>query len=399
MRKPFLLLVFVSILLCGCKSNKTQAAGPVPHIPVTTATATMQSVPVELHVVGSVEPSQHVEVKSQIAGELMSVHFTEGQEVKQGDLLFEIDPRPYREALRQAEAAVDKDQAQLNQAEATLQKDQVQAKFAASDAGRYEELAKEGVVSKQQRDQSVTNSDVLKESIRADRATAESARASLAADKAAVDAARLNLTYCEIRSPISGRTGNLLVHAGNLVKVNDVALVVINHLAPVFVSFNVPEEHLEAIRRFSAERKLPIQVTSRDDPNAKAVGYLSVVDNTVDNTTGTIHLKGTFENQNRMLWPGQFVNVTLVLNTSQNATVIPAEAVQAGQQGQYVYVVKADETVEPRIVSVGRTVERKVIINKGVTPGERVVTDGQLMLFPGAHIFEVPAPRPESAAS
>ena len=399
MNKPFLLLVFVSILLSACKPKQTQAAGFVPTVPVTTATATMQSVPVELHVVGSVEPSQHVEVKSQIAGQLMSVHFTEGQEVKQGDLLFEIDARPYREALRQAEAAVDKDQAQLNQAEATLQKDQVQAKFAESDAGRYEELAKEGVVSKQQRDQSVTNSDVLKESIRADRATAESARASLTADKAAVDAAKLNLTYCEIRSPISGRTGNLLVHAGNLVKVNDVALVMINHIAPVFVSFNVPEEHLEAIRRFSSERKLPIQVTSRDDPNAKAVGYLSVVDNAVDNTTGTIHLKGTFDNQNHMLWPGQFVNVTLVLNTSQNATVIPAEAVQAGQQGQYVYVVKANQTVEPRIVSVGRTVERKVIINKGVTPGERVVTDGQLMLYPGARIVEVPAPRPESATS
>lgn len=399
MYKPFLILLFAAAVLVGCKSKKTQAAGFMPPVPVTIAKATMQSVPVELHVIGTVEPSQHVEIKSQIAGQLMSVHFTEGQEVKQGDLLFEIDPRPYREALRQAEAAVEKDQAQLNQSEAMLQKDQVQAKFAESDAGRYEQLAKEGVVSKQQRDQSVTNSDVLKESIRADQATAESAQAALTADKAAVDAAKLNLTYCEIRSPISGRAGNLLVHAGNLVKVNDVALVMINHIAPVFVSFNVPEEHLEAIRRFSSERKLPIEVTSRDDPNAKALGYLSVVDNTVDNTTGTIHLKGTFENANRMLWPGQFVNVTLVLNTSQDATVIPAEAVQAGQMGQYVYVVKADRTVEPRVVNVGRTVERKVIISKGVTPGETVVTDGQLMLYPGAHIVEVPAPKPETAAS
>ncbi len=398
-RSLFLVPILAVLILSGCQSRKTQAAGFAPVVPVTIAKASVQSVPLEIRVVGNVEPSSRVEVKSQIAGELMSVHFTEGQDVKPGDLLFEIDPRPYREALRQAEAAVDKDRAQLGQAQATLQRDQVQSRFAESDAGRYDALAKEGVVSKQQRDQSQTNSDVLKESIRADNAAAESAQAALVSDQAAVDSAKLNLSYCEIRSPIAGRTGNLLVHAGNLVKVNDVALVVINRITPVFVSFNVPEEHLEAIRRYSAQRRLAIQVTSRDDPGTKATGYLTVVDNTVDNQTGTIHLKGTFDNQTRVLWPGQFVNVVLTLDTAQNATVIPAEAVQAGQKGQFVYVVKADKTVEPRIVSVGRTVERRVIINKGVNPGETVVTDGQMMLFPGAHIMPVAAPQGDAGAA
>jgi multidrug efflux system membrane fusion protein len=381
-------------MLTGCKSRPTQAAGPAAMVvPVTTAQVTVQAVPLELRIVGTVEPSSKVEVKSQIAGQLMSVHFTEGQDVQQGALLFEIDPRPYREALRQAEAAVQKDEAQLMQARATVQKDEAQAKFAEADAARYDDLAKEGIVSKQQHDQYRTTAQTSQETVRADRAAIDSAQAALNSDKAAVDTAKLNLSYCEIRAPIAGRTGTLMVHAGNLVKVNDVTLVTINKLSPVFVSFNAPEENLEAVRRFSSGgRRLAVQVTSRDDPNTKAIGYLSLLDNIVDSQTGTIHLKATFENQNRVLWPGQYVNVVLTLETAQSATVVPSEAVQAGQQGQYVYVVKADKTVEPRIVSVGRTVEHKVVIDKGVNPGETVVTDGQMMLFPGAHIFPVPAP-------
>jgi multidrug efflux system membrane fusion protein len=233
---------------------------------------------------------------------------------------------------------------------------------------------------------------VLKESIRADEAAIESARASMNADASAVATAKLNLGYCRIESPVSGRTGNLLVHAGNLVKVNDVALVVINRIAPIFVSFGVPEEQLSEVRaRYASGSRLGVEVTPQDAADAPAHGVLTVVDNTVDATTGTIRLKATFPNDDGRLWPGQFVNVVLTLNTQKDATVIPSEAVQAGQQGSFVYVVKPDRTVEARVVKVGQTLERRVVIDKGLAAGERVVTDGQLLLFPGAPVFELPA--------
>lgn len=364
----------------------------MPPMPVTTGVATTQSAPVEVRVVGSVEPSAKVEIKSQVAGQLMSVHFTEGQNVTAGQLLLSIDPQPYRDALHQAEATVERDRAQLNQAQVARQKDTVQAQQADADAARFAALLKQRIVSEQQNLQYKTAAETIKESIRADQAAIASAEASLKVDEAAVERARLDLDYCQIKAPIAGRVGNLLVHAGNLVKVNDVPLVVINRITPVFVSFNAPETRLEAIRRYSSRRKLPVEVTSRDDPGSKATGYLSVIDNTVDTQTGTIHLKATFDNANGMLWPGQFVNVVLTLD-SVNATVIPAEAVQPGQKGQFVYVVKADKTVEPRIVTVGRTLDRKVIIENGISPGETVVTDGQMMLFPGAHVMIAAVPK------
>jgi multidrug efflux system membrane fusion protein len=387
--------LFVAVWLCDCQKAKPRASGPPPAVPVTIGMASVQTVPNEIRVVGSVEPSSKVEIKSQVAGQLFSVHFTEGQDVKQGDLLFEIDPQPYRETLRQAEAALERDKASLNQSMAALEKDRLQSKMADEDAKRFETLAREKIVSSQQNLQYRTTAEVALESMRSDQAAIESARAGLKVDEAAVARAKLDLSYCEIRAPISGRTGNLLVHAGNLVKVNDVALVVINRVSPVFVSFNAPERNLEAIRRASTGHRLAVDVTSRDDPGTKSTGYLSVVDNTVDTQTGTIHLKATFENANRLLWPGQFVNVALVLGT-QNATVIPSEAVQAGQRGQFVYVVKPDRSVEARVVSVGRTVDRRVIIDKGVNAGETVVTDGQMLLFPGAHVMVASAPKGEA---
>lgn len=386
-----------ALLVAGCRSSKGQAAGPPPPVPVTIATAETQEAPLEVRVVGSVEASSKVEVKSEVAGQLTKVHFTEGQDVKQGELLLEIDPEPYREAVRQAEAAVERDRAQLQQAEFALQKDIVQSKSAEADAARFAALMKEKVASEQQELQYRTNAETLKQAVRVDQAAIESARASLKVDEAALAKAKLDLGYCEIRAPISGRAGNLLVHAGNLVKANDAALVVINRIQPVFVNFNVPEKHLETIRRLSARRKLPVDVVPRDNPSAKATGYVTVVDNTVDTQTGTIHLKATLDNANRLLWPGQFVDVTLVLDAGQNATVIPSEAVQAGQRGQMVYVVKLDKTVEPRIVTVGRTLERKVVVENGVRAGETVVTDGQMMLYPGARIMVTSAPKADIA--
>lgn len=373
-----------------------QSAGAPPPVPVSVADARQEAAPIELHAVGSVEPSVTVQVKSQIAGELFKVDFVEGGNVNKGDLLFEIDSRPYQETLRQAEAAVGRDTAVLRQAEANLARDIAQSKYADADAARYEQLAKEGVVSRTQYDQSRTNSEALRESIQADRAAIESARATLESDRSAVAAAKLNLSYCQIRSPISGRAGNLLVHAGNLVKVNDVPLVVINQITPIFVSFGVPEEHLAAIRANSSARKLHVRVSLQNDPGKTADGELTVIDNAVDTNTGTIRLKAVFANEQHLLWPGQFVNAVLALDTVANAVVIPTEAIQAGQRGPFVYVVKPDQTVETRDVTVGQTNGRKAIIRKGVAAGETVVTDGQLRLFPGAHIQPVPASKVDS---
>ena len=397
-RFPILILTLLAAL-ASCKQKKVQSAGPPPAVPVSIALVSQESVPFELRVVGTVEASAIVQVKSQVAGQLLRVHFTEGQNVTKGALLFDIDSRPFEEALRQAEAAVNRDQAQIRQAEATLARDQAQLKYADADAGRYAELAKAGVISRSQEEQVRTGASANRESARASQAAIESARAALDSDVAAVQTAKLNIAYSHITAPISGRTGNLLVHPGNLVKVNDVPLVVIHQVAPIFVNFSVPEQNLGAVRRAGGSGKLPVRVSSQEDSAHDVSGYVSVIDNTVDSTTGTIRLKGTFDNAGSRLWPGQFVNVVLTLDKTQNATVAPAEAVQSGQKGQFVYVVKADKTVEPRLVTTGRTMAQKIIVEKGLAPGETVVIDGQLRLFPGARVRPVDPNKLDAPAS
>lgn len=390
----------VVLLLTGCKQEKVvQSTSGPPAVPVSVSNATQEAIPFEVRVVGSVEASSIVQVKSQVAGPLDKVHFAEGQNVVKGDLLFEIDPRPFQEALRQAEAAANRDRAQLQQAEATLARESAQSKNAEAEANRYNELAKAGVISKSQHEQVATSASVSRESVRAAEAGIASSRAALESDLAAIDRAKLDLSYCQIRSPISGRTGNLLVHPGNLVKANDVPLVVINQVSPIFVTFSVPEQHLAVIRQRSARQKLGVNVTPHDSPDRSATGYLSVVDNTVDTGTGGIKLKATFNNRDGLLWPGQFVDVALVLDTIQNATVVPSEAVQNGQKGSFVYYVKKDQTVEPRIVQTGRIVGPKTIIESGVAPGDTIVTDGHLRLYPGARIRPVDLSKLEGGKS
>jgi multidrug efflux system membrane fusion protein len=391
MNNRLVIVLILTLAASACKHAPQAAAGGPPVVPVSVAKATRESVPTQLRAVGTVEASAVVQVKSQVAGELVGVEFTEGRNVAKGDLLFRIDPRPFEDALRQAQAAAARDRAQIAQSEAALARDQAQAKYAETDASRNNDLLKEGLASRSQYDQSKAGADVARESARATEATIDSAKAALQSDEAAIAAANLNLAYCEIHAPIGGRTGNLLVHSGNLVKVNDVPLVVIHQIAPVFVAFSAPEQHLAAIRRLGAGSRLAVTASTQDDTRHTAAGYLAVVDNTVDATTGTIPLKATFENTDGLLWPGQFVTVTLTLDTIQNATLVPSEAVQAGQRGQFVYVVKPNGAAESRVVTTGSAVGGKTVIEKGVDPGDTVVTDGQMMLFPGAMVRPVDA--------
>jgi membrane fusion protein, multidrug efflux system len=394
-RRALYLLPLAALLFTACSKQKVvQSTSGPPPVPVSVTDAAAESVPFEVQVVGTVEPSATVQVKSQVAGPLQSVHFTEGQDVSEGDLLFEIDPRPLQEDVRSAEAAIARDEAQLRQAEAALARDAAQAKNAEAEAARYTELDKAGVISKAQHDQIRTAADVSRETVRAAQAAIESIRAALDSDRAALQRAKLELSYTKIHAPISGRTGNLLVNAGNLVKANDIPLVVIHQVSPIFVSFSVPEEHLATIRQRSARQQLPVRVTPREDTEQTVGGYLSLVDNTVDPATGAIKLKATLDNRGGKLWPGQFVNVSLTLDTLHNATVVPTEAIQPGQNGPFVYVVRTDQSVEPRVVEPGPAVRGRTIIRGGIAAGDTVVTDGHQRLFPGAKIQKVESGKP-----
>jgi len=386
-----------AVWLTGCgSSNQTRSAGPLPPVPVSVAKADTESVPLEVRAVGTVEASAVIQVKSQVAGELVKVAFEEGANVKQGDLLFVIDERPYQEALEQAQTALAKDNALLRQAQANLARDVAQSKSLEADAARNAQMAKEHIVSQSQSDQSTAAAEAIRATINADEAAIESARASIESDRTAINTAKLNLSYCEIHAPVNGRVGNLLVHQGNLVAANAAtALVTINRLQPIWVSFGIPESHLSAIRQSAARDQnggqLPVTVSLQNDVKQAARGTLIVIDNTVDANTGTIKLKAAFDNINGLLWPGQFVDASLTLGTERNVVVVPAEAVQPGPRGQVVYVVKADQTVDLRPVTVGVSRGNRVVIDKGIETGETVVTDGQLRLFPGAKIRPVAA--------
>jgi membrane fusion protein, multidrug efflux system len=376
-----------ALVLAGCSSPPAQSAGAAafPPVPVAIATAAEESVPIQIRTVGTVEPYSTVDVKAQVAGPLIAVKFTEGDNINQGDLLFEIDSRPFREAVRQAQAAVQKDEAQLRVADANVARSRAQLKNAQAEAARFEQLSKEGISTRQQEDQVRTTAEVAQHSLDGDEASIETIRATLESDRAALEQAKINLAYCEIHAPISGRAGNLLVHPGNLIKANgDTPMVVLNQLRPIFVSFGVPERYLSSVARQHAQHKLVVDVSPEKD-SKHASGTLSVIDNTVDTNTGSIRLKAVFDNKDAYLWPGQFVNVVLTLDT-QTAVVIPSEAVQAGQQGSFVYAVKADKTVEPRPVTVGQNISGKVVVEKGLSAGDTIVTDGQSRLFPGAKI-------------
>jgi multidrug efflux system membrane fusion protein len=386
--------ILLTFLLTACSPPpQAKSSGPAfPAVPVTIGQAAQEKVPIQVQSVGNVEAFSTVEVKAQVAGPIMAVKFAEGAIVNQGDPLFEIDTRPFREALRQAEASLLKDEAQLRVAEANLARSRAQLKNARAESARFEQLSKEGISTREQEDQIRTSAEVAEHSASADEATIESIRANLESDRAAVAQAKLNLEYCDIRAPISGRVGTLQVHAGNLVKANgDTPMVVINQISPVFVTFGVPERYLSnpSLQRIS--HKLMVDATPDSNFAHAAHGTLSVIDNAVDPNTGTIRLKAVFDNKDGKLWPGQFVNTAITMET-QTAVVIRSEAVQVGQNGSFVYVVKSDQSVEPRPIVVGQTVSDRVIVEKGLAAGEDVVTDGQSRLFPGAKVKSISNP-------
>ena len=390
----------IIVLITSCSpSPQAKSGGPAfPAVPVTIGQATEESVPIQVQSVGNVEAFSTVEVKAQVAGPIVAVRFAEGAIVNQGDPLFEIDTRPFLEALRQAEAAVVKDQAQLRVADANLARSRAQLKNARAESARFEQLSKEGISTREQEDQVRTTAEVAEHGASADEATIESIHATLESDRAAVEQAKLNLEYCDIRAPISGRAGNLLVHAGNLVKANgDTPMVVINQISPVFVTFGVPERYLSTISPQRVPPKLRVDAAPDNNFLRAAHGSLAVIDNAVDPNTGTIHLKAIFDNKDGRLWPGQFVDIALTLET-HTAVLIRSEAVQVSQNGPFVYVVKSDQSVEPRPIVVGQAVRDRLIVEKGLAAGENVVTDGQSRLFPGAKVKSAsnPADQPVS---
>ncbi len=334
-------------------------------MPVVTARVERKSMPVTLPAVGTVEAVSSVEVRSQVTGQLSAIHFAEGQDVRRGQPLFSLDPRPFQAALKQAEAVLARDTATYQNARGQEE--------------RLGNLFARGLIPRDQFD--------------SQRAGTAALEATVAADTAAVETARLNLQYTEIGAPISGRTGAFGVHVGDLVRANDAsALVVINQVSPAYVSFSVPGQHLADIRRFQAIA--PLVVTARPDGAAEGEtgpaerGVVNFIDNAVDPATGTIRLKAAFKNAARQLWPGAFVRVTLDLTTDAGALVVPATAVQASQEGPFVYVVKPDQKVEMRSVAVARQQGDEVVVASGLAEGEVVVTDGQLRLTPGAQVSD-----------
>lgn len=366
--KKLLLLLLLIVIGAGVagvvqknKRSKSDEAGRAATattvvVPVLLTNVSLMTVPVQMNTFGTVEPMTTVAVKSEITGILAKVRFSEGQDVEEGAILFEIDSRGSEAVLKQAEAV--------------LAKDRVQWDNARKEAGRQEALLKKGISAQDVRDAAVTAAETLK--------------AQVQSDEAAVDNARLQLSYCFIRSPVKGRTGNLLIHQGNLVKSDDATLVTINQIHPILVRFVIPQRDLFRVRKCVEQGGLSLVVTPQGTGVFAETGTVMFVDNAVDVNTGTIQLKARFENEAAVLWPGQFVKVVLQFARQENAVVVPESAVLVGQQGDYVYVVARDGRVVPRSVIVDRTVGGVSVIASGLVSGEEIVADGQLRLKPGA---------------
>ena len=363
--QPFLLaLAAAGFLFTSCSQKSPAPGGGKPGrsgggpVPVLVAKAMSREIPVEINAIGNVQAYSFVSIRAQVAGKIVKVHFNEGEEVKAGDLLFAIDPRPFEAAL--------------NQYQANLQRDQAQSINARLNFERTSNLFASKIASQSDYDAAA--------------ATYQSAQSTTLADSAAITNAQLNLDYTSIRSPIDGRTGNLATKEGNVVKAPDDVLVTVMQIHPIYVAFSVPEERLSAVRGQARKESLEVKAFASGDTNNVAGGILTFVNNTVDTNTGTILLKATFPNTDTVLWPGQFVQTILVLSNLTQATVVPSQAVQTSQDGEFIFVVKPDDTVEARPISAGLTYHGERVITGGLKPGETVVIDGQVKLTAGSKV-------------
>jgi membrane fusion protein, multidrug efflux system len=354
--------------------------------PVSVAKVSQKDVPVDIGAVGNVEAYVSISVRSQVTGQLQQAFFREGDLVKKGDKLFQIDPRPLQSALDQAQANLVRDQALMNQAMAQLARDAANAEYQQANAARQTKLVDAGLLSRDAGDQARAAADSTSSAIQADKAAIESAKAQLAVQQSAVDNAKVQLSYTTIRATIDGRTGSNTVKPGNLVTANNAELVTIDQLQPVYVTFAVPAVHLPIIKSHMGKDPLTVFAASPEAGGTPIEGKLTFVDNAVDPTTDTIKLKASFPNQDVRLWPGQFTRVTLRLTTLANATVVPSQAVQTGQDGQFVFVVNNDSAVDQRRITVAQRMGEDVVIEKGLTPGETIVTEGQLRLEQGTRV-------------
>jgi len=394
-----LVLVLLLILLwrfLGNQSATTKApgGGRGEVVPVEMANVTQQDVPIQIKAIGNVEALTTIAVRSQVEGTLLRVGFVPGQEVKKGDLLFSIDSRQLHAALTQAEANLLKAMATVRQGQDIVARDQATANNSRTIVNRDAKLIEAGVISREEYDNALSKLQADDATVRADQSSVANLVAGQKAEQAAVESARVELSYTTIRAPIAGKTGNLAVTTGNLVRANDTtAMVTITQSAPIYVTFSVPEKDLIRIRQYSGANGFAVQVVIPGDEANPGMGRLSLVDNTVDVTTGMVRLKATYQNDDRRLYPGQFVNVVLTLGTENQAIVVPSQAVQAGQDKSFVYVVKADSTVEVRTVKTGSTIDNMTLIEDGLKPGEQVVTDGQLRLVPGSKVQQKGAGR------
>jgi len=412
------LLVVSLLLLAGC--SERNASGKVPPasvaVPVSAATATQRDMPVQVRAVGNVQAISSVVIKSQVDGQVLRVHFAEGQNVRKGDILFTLDPAPFEAALRQARATLARDAAQVQQAkaavsqslaaekqsEANLARDAAQLENGRAQERRYKALIDDGAVSSEQYETVRTAATALDATVEADRAAVANAQAaiqaaqasvanveaSVEADQAVVDNARIQLDYTVIRAPMDARTGNLLVHAGSAVKARDDTspMVVLNQIQPIYMVFAVPQKYLADIEKYQAAGTLRVGVLLPGQETESVRGALTFVNNTVDPATASIQLKATFANEDNRLWPGLFLNTVLTLTTEPNAIVIPSQAVQTGQQGPYVFLIKPNMIVETRDVVVERTVGGDAVIQSGLVAGEQIVADGQVRLVPGTRV-------------
>jgi multidrug efflux system membrane fusion protein len=388
MKKLIAALIILSLVLmaAGCSSKKDKKGkGNKKPVMVTTAIAVQKDVPLVIKEIGTVEAYSTVSVISQASGTITNIYFKEGQDVRKGDPLFRIDSRPYDVDVRLAQANLSKAQTAVKQAEAALKKDQALLNNARKEADRYKNLLEHGVVTQQAYDDLLTNVQSLEASLEADKVEIETSKESVNVAKEQLDSSRIQQSYSLIKSPVTGRTGSLIVDIGNVIKANDRPLVAINQVNPINVSFKVPEKEFARIRQYMGKKPLQVKAYLDGEETAE-MGTLNFIENAIDNNTGTLGLKAVFANKQHRLWPGQYVNVILELTVEKNRVVVPTKAVCIGQQGNYIYVVKPDKSVESRPVIVDRTDGEESVIAQGIQAGEEVVTDGQLKIMPDSKV-------------